>query len=233
MSATKQPPQDNKDDKKDEYFTTPEQLSDYFDYLCGEMIQCDEAYCPNLVDAYSDAIGLALSLRYEDVLKEVEQCAEKYGQDAEECDQLNETAAGYAIPIVDDKLEQLRREKYDKPLQQYHPMMYQSPFWFEGAGNLWRRWDHKGVEKDQLQSELEELENYAATATDREYTLLYPHARMARAGLNCFELRPDLLQCLADVMNHEATKKCFDAIPNIQQCSTGFNPQSEVPDLDV
>lgn len=211
------------------YLTTQSEVTAFYGKLITEMSHCRDKYCPNVAETYTNAITTALQMNHPDLHRQVDQCAATHGYDAEACAAINTHATDVAIPIVDAALEEEYLKLPPPALHDYHPLEYLSPFWFEGAGRLWRMWGHGGMTREELERDVVALEAAVDKMEGQARDLLYPHARMARAGLNCTVLKPALLGCLVYAGNMGLMGSCFDKIPMITQCADveRFDPKED------
>lgn len=226
-----QPSQQQQQQNEYTYLTTQDQVDQFYNRLIDDMSHCRDAYCPNLDEVYTNCIMMALQQHHPQIHREVDQCAALHGVGSQECERVNEHAMDLAVPIVDAALEAKFATLPGPRLEDYHPMEYLSPFWFEGAGQLWRRWTHQGLTREELYEQLVALEEMAESdeTSAHHKLLLYPHAKMARAGLNCTALKPSLMMCLMYAGDIEAMGECFGKIPNIAECSSKdyFEPRPD------
>ena len=136
-------------------------------------------------------------------------------------------------PFFFKELDEKRQKQSNDPLQGYDGIKYGSPFWFEGAGDIWRRTTHKSKRvsvKDCAKVKKDSEECLADPQKPNDYCYrLYGHALACEPGTNCPYLRFPILKCLqeAHVVDYAKVKSCVEAIPNYAACIKGFVPQKK------
>lgn len=196
------------------------------------ILHCDNNFCPDAHDTYLDLIFLSMQELFPALSQDVTQCLEERSQS--ECTPLVIEAFNRVGPTVNKRLDQLRQEKSDDPLKNYDLTRYDTPFWFEGAGEIWRRVTHGsnrvGIRDCTKVHEQAQRCLKDPSKTDSECFTLYGHSLMCEPGVHCPYLRFPMLRCMGDpaAPNFEALKNCVQTAPNYQRCTREFVPQDPV-----
>lgn len=135
-------------------------------------------------------------------------------------------------PFVRDTVERKRQAISPDPLADYDGTQYMAPFWFEGAGDIWRRTDH-GSRRYSLKSCGDVKVSSENCLTDptkpNDYCLrLYGHAVICEAGYNCPYLRFPMMKCIQEghLGDYLRLKGCVESLPNYSACLRGYVPQN-------
>lgn len=201
------------------------------DYIISEIIHCDDTFCPDLRDLHMDGLFITMELKFPEIQRDLQQCTED-GRPQDECTPICMEGLERANPLFQQSIDRYRQSQHTDPLQNYDGVKYGSPFWFEGAGEVWRRSAHgsRRVTVKQCEQVRKASDMCLADPTKpNDYCFrLYGHALLCEPGMHCPYLRFPLLNCLqtSTVVDYHRLKACAQAIPNFEQCQQGFVPQN-------
>lgn len=144
-----------------------------------------------------------------------------------ECRSMFLDALQKVQPILYSALDRRREAISTEPLQNYDGFDYQSPFWFEGAGDLWRRKTHGSnriTPRNCMQLKQQARLCLANPQKEsRECFLPLASSLTCVAGLNCPDLRLPMIQCIVDsstaVGNFQKFQDCLSNVAHFKQCS--------------
>lgn len=199
------------------------------DFAVTEIVHCDDEFCPELKELFLDALFDILEIKFPDKHKALVRCSEQGRSDAE-CAPIFMDAMTYANPIAFDLIEKKRQAISPDPLQGYDGLQYGSPFWFEGAGEVWRRMAHgsrrttvRSCEK--IRTQAEQCLSDPNKSNDYCYRL-YTSSLMCVPGVHCPYTRYPFLRCLQNVgtSNYDQASECIRNVPNYDACMKGFVP---------
>jgi hypothetical protein len=192
------------------------------------LLSCDDKYCSNYREVY-DHTQLSL---WEDVHKESydkwhECCAT--GQERGVCQRIFDFGEKKTIAVLEEVLKN-QRLIHPNPLVDYDGLVYQSPFWFEGAGEVWRKTDHSSKRLGltvckKLRKDVEQclLDRHEEGSTDFCYRQ-FQHSLICEPGLNCPYLRFPMMQCFRKIqgIDYVRFRACVKLVPNYASCK--FSP---------
>lgn len=211
-------------------------LSLDLDYLLTEIVHCDYQYCPKLEDMHKEAIMLAAEMYEMPLHFDLVQCIEdQTDPESKMCIPQMKTLVRRCTPIVDNLLRKKRVSTFpDDYLQNYDGTNYPGAFWFEGAGDIWRRMTHGGrdinVESCNVISEASE-KCLRDPTKPRDYCFrLYGHSLACRPGVHCPYLRWPIMKCLEavdDRPDFQALSKCMKQVPHFSRCEVGYVPADD------
>lgn len=201
------------------------------DYLVTQIVRCDEQFCHELPEMHMDAVLVSSHLKYPEIQRDIEVCGAEHGLEAPQCHALFLEALNRVNPILYDLIEQKRRVLSPDPLINYDGLQYMSPFWFTGAGDVWRKVDGRSkrtsiancqLVKKRLDECLALPENKRTTACVDEYA----HAQICAPGIHCPYLRLPMTQCMYNdlVDDYRGIDHCLSTIPKFHRCQDGFVP---------
>jgi hypothetical protein len=203
------------------------------DFLLNEIILCDDQYCPDLPDIYQDLIYTLISTKYPTIADDIRRCTLEGGED-KDCVPLFIDGSNRVNPLVHELLDGKRQAISPDPLTSYDGLRYNSPFWFEGAGDVWRRIAHNSSKvsiKDcaKLRQDAERCLADPTKPNDFCYRL-YTNDLICEAGVHCTYMRADLLGCTTStaIGQYKQLKQCIEAIPNYTPCTRGYVPRRDV-----
>lgn len=207
----------------------PEPL-DEFDSAMLDIVRCDDMFCPNLDQLYQRAIYVTAQRFDQPLLDGFHECVMTSTHDVErhQCRQQFLNIFSKYNEDMALRIDELRQMYSDDPLSGGNPLEYESPFWFEGAGDVWRRYDHRtpksGVHNCQkVIQQAEQCLNDATKPNELCYRL-YSHALICAPGMFCSSLRMPLLKCVQEchAIDYDRIKSCVRAIPNYIPCHTKY-----------
>jgi hypothetical protein len=217
---------------------TIDDKSELDDYVT-DLVRCDDEYCPDFPQLLSESIFEISRLQHPQLYTEMVRCNDEllsklkldsnsdYG---DVCKEMVVKATQTALPTLDSLCDAKRFSSSPDPLYGYHGMDFPDPFWFEGAGEVWRRTssgsvkitidDCKKVRRVAEQCLLDETK-------PNDYCFhLYQHAIMCEPGTNCPYLRLPMVRCtyLHNQVDYKSLKDCIDLLPNVEKCRQGWVP---------
>lgn len=206
----------------------------HYDYLIDHIVRCDDEYCPDLKDLYMDAIFVAMKIKLPEIHDDLIRCTEQNRPD-DECGPIFIQGVNRSNPLVYDSVDRHRQATCEDPLQGYDGLKYTSPFWFEGAGDVWRRLAHGSQLVDVKNcQEINKLAEACVldTSKPQDYCLrLYGHSAICASGVNCSYTQLPAIRCLQKNNDFETINDCLNKVPNFRTCATKFVPQEQVADI--
>jgi hypothetical protein len=201
------------------------------DYLVTQIIRCDDQYCEGLSDMFMDTILVAIHVKYPEMQRDIEQCIDEHGLEAKPCTAMFMEAINRVNPMVYDLIEQKRRLISPDPLINYDGLQYISPFWFTGAGDIWRRIDGRSkrvniTNCNIVQKNLDECLALPQNKRNNGCFIEYSHAKMCAPGVHCPYLRLPMTQCMYNeaINDYRDLDYCFSTISKFDKCKDGFVP---------
>ena len=136
-------------------------------------------------------------------------------------------------PWVFELVQKKRQSISPDPLQGYDGIKFGSPFWYEGAGDIWRRVSHGSKlvtvkDCERVRNIAEECLRNPANANDYCYRL-YGHSIVCEAGVHCPYLRFDFIRCLQEhhLTDFAAVRNCVENVPQYKPCTKGYVKQAK------
>ena len=195
------------------------------DFVLHEIVQCDNEYCPDLQSMYLDAAILAIKAYYPDKDTLFTQC-EKQGRPDHECGAIFNSNLNIVQPQLAGLIERKRLTISPDPLKYYNGIHYLSPFWFEGAGEIWRRVSHGSTKvsvRDCLRIRRDSEQCFKDGTQSPEYCFrLYAQQAICEPGTHCPYLRFPLMKCLSNSQTQQHIDDCLFAVPNFNECKHGY-----------
>ena len=112
------------------------------------------------------------------------------------------------------------------PLKYYNGINYLSPFWFEGAGEIWRRVSHgssKVSVRDCLRIRRDSEQCLQDSTQSEEYCFrLYAQQAICESGTHCPYLRFPLMKCLSSSQTRPQIDECLTNVPNFTDCKHAY-----------
>jgi hypothetical protein len=203
------------------------------DFIASEIVRADDEFAPDLRDMYMDLSFTLIEARFPQLHQALAECGSGYNLKASpECAAVYIEAMNRIQPFVHDVIERKRQAISPDPLQNYDGIKYMSPFWFEGAGDVWRRVDH-GSRRYSIKSCADVRRNSENCLTDptkpNDYCFrLYGHALICEPGYNCPYLRFPLMKCIQEghISDYARLKNCVEGLPNYAACTRGYVAQN-------
>lgn len=211
---------------KDPYNSSP--TAD-LDYIISEIVHCDDTFCPDLRDLHMDGLFMMMELKFPEIQQNLQKCTQD-GRPQDECAPICMDGLERTNPIFQQTIERYRQSQNQDPLQNYDGIKYGSPFWFEGAGEVWRRMAHgsrrttvRSCEK--IRTQAEQCLSDPNKSNDYCYRL-YTSSLMCVPGVHCPYTRYPFLRCLQNVgtSNYDQASECIRNVPNYDACMKGFVP---------
>lgn len=207
--------------------------ADQLDYVTTEIVHCDDEFCPDLKDMMMDALLIAAEIKEPKLEAELRQCQTTYSQSDPRCDRLFMQLISKVNPWVFELVQKKRQSISPDPLQGYDGIKFGSPFWYEGAGDIWRRVSHGSKlvsvkDCERVRNVAEECLRNPANANDYCYRL-YGHSLVCEAGVNCPYLRFDFIRCLQEhhLTDFAAVRNCVENVPQYKPCTKGYVKQAK------
>lgn len=200
------------------------------DFAITSIVNCDNEYCADLKDMLMDATFSLVQLQHPQLHADLERCAEQ-GRSDDECIPIFIDSVNRVQPYLHSLIDRKRQATQPDPLQAYDGVKYGSPFWFEGAGDIWRRIAHQSkiaTVKDCARVRADSEQCLADPSKPNDYCFrLYGHALVCEPGVNCPYLRFPLMKCLQEThqTDFQRLKNCAESIPNFHPCTRGYVPQ--------
>jgi hypothetical protein len=195
------------------------------DFILHEIIQCDNEYCADLQSMYLDAAILTIKNYYPEKDALFVQC-EKNQRPDHECGAIFNTNLNISQPKLASLLEKKRLTISPDPLKYYNGIHYLSPFWFEGAGEIWRRVSHGSTKvsvRDCQRIRRDSEQCYKDGKQSPDYCFrLYSQQAICESGTHCPYLRFPLMKCLSQSTNQREIDDCLLSVPNYYECKAGY-----------
>lgn len=201
------------------------------DYLITQIVRCDEQFCEKLPDMHMDTMMVGIGVKYPEIERDMEVCVAEHGANSKPCNALFLEAVNRINPMIYDLIEQKRRAISVDPLVNYDGLQYLSPFWFTGAGDIWRRIDGRSkrttiADCNRVKKRLDECLALPENQRTNHCFDEYASAQICVPGTNCPYLRLPMTQCMYSehIEDYRALDHCLSTIPRFQRCQDGFVP---------
>jgi hypothetical protein len=199
-------------------------------FIINQIVECDNRFCPELKDMYSDGLAILMQIKYPEMHRDLIRCSQQ-GRTELECSPFFVEGIARVNPLFHQMVHKRRMQVQPDPLgPSYDGLLYNAPFWFEGAGDIWRRTLNGSVrvsiaECSRIKRESEQCLNDPSKPTDYCFRL-YAGAVMCEPGTNCPYMHFPLLRCAqtAPGTDFQWLNNCFKTIPNFESCTQGFVP---------
>lgn len=230
---------------------TPEEvevLESNYQQTIEEIAHCTTTFCPDQKLLYDRAIRISMELDSPEHIYYYRKC--RFDRilalkDPEDCQSAIYPIIEQLMPRVLKSIEKTTMLQTGERLENYIGFNYNAPFWFYGAGDIWRRSLHnssllrKEMDKhgDACHSLHEALNQCVedGTKTDDDCYYLYTQSKSCNAGLNCRYLRLPLLNCLNanQFTNYEGVTACVEMLPNYATCQDHYTPPPASISVDI
>jgi hypothetical protein len=213
------------------YKSTPQALiSEDLNFLLSEIVHCDEVYCYDLRDMIFEAIQLVLSHQDPKTMNKITRCT-GFDDEMEECTELYANAFAQHNPAVFQMIQLKRKELSPDPLEDYDGTLYESPFWFQYAGDVWRRITHKSKQIDIVRdcARLKRLADQCLKDDEishKDCLTIYSNSLACAPGAYCPYLRQPLMTCMhgSGIAEYDLMRDCINKIPNYTPCQVDYTP---------
>jgi hypothetical protein len=195
------------------------------------VLSADEKFIPNVQQAYQDALLEYTSTQDPRAVEDFAKCIAN--ETFQKCTPIFAHIARNQEHGFNNHLNALRRIIYKNDLwQNFNPLTYASPFWYEGAGNAWRHATFNQHTRESFavcEKTTKEADRCLAdpTLTNDYCFRLYQHKVACGPGLNCPYLRFPLLKCMqkGDTTDYMAFTACAKSIPKFESCTKSYTPK--------
>ena len=196
-------------------------------FIINQIVECDNRFCWDLKDMYSDGLGILMQIKYPEMHRDLLRCTQQ-GRSELECSPLFVEGIARVNPLFHQMVYKRRLQVQPDPLgPSYDGLLYNAPFWFEGAGEIWRRTMNGSTrvsvrDCDRVKHESEQCLNDPTKPTDFCFRL-YAGATMCTPGANCPYLHFPLIKCAQSTpgVDYQMFNDCVKRITNFEQCSSG------------
>jgi len=199
-------------------------------FIINQIVACDDIYCPELRDMYSDGLAVLMQIKYPEMHRDLVRCSQQ-GRSELECSPLFVEGIARVNPLFHQMIHKRRFQIQPDPLNEtYDGLLYNAPFWFEGTGDIWRRTLNGSTRISidncaEVKAQSEKCLNDPSKPTDYCFRL-YSGAVMCESGTNCPYLHFPLLRCAQTTpgSDFQFLNDCLKRIPNYLGCTNAFVP---------
>jgi hypothetical protein len=177
-----------------------------------------------------EAIQLVLSHQDPATMTKIVKCTNREDM-VEECTNLYANAFAEHNVAVFKMIEQKRQELSPDPLENYDGTLYESPFWFSHAGDIWRRITHgsRTVNVERDCARLKKMADHCLnddSISHQDCLNIYSHSLACAPGSFCPYLRQPLMTCMhgSGIQDYDQMRACINQIPNYTACERGYVP---------
>jgi hypothetical protein len=221
-----------------------DQLHSNYKDTISNIANCSQTFCPGLQQHFDRSLRLALEIDSPEHMYKYRKC--RFDRiltlmNPNTCQEALNNVIDDISPRVIKSIEKETMLLTGEKLDDYIGLSYDAPFWFTGAGDVWRRFQHNSTLIQDKQNPCEMLKTSTAKCladknkTEDDCYFEYTQSTICDPGIHCRYLRVPMVNCLAanPFTNYNGVTQCLEMLPNFQTCQVEFTPPPQKIHVDV